>query len=62
MPEEMSQTLLINKKQGKIRLRDAINIFWSTKLRINRKKYFIFIKQEEPLKNLKISLDLSIFV
>jgi hypothetical protein len=27
MPEEMSKTLLTNKKQGKMRLRDATNIF-----------------------------------
>ncbi len=51
VPEEMSQTMLTNKKQGKMRLRDATNIIKSTKLSINRKKYAStnFKSQPRPL-------------
>jgi hypothetical protein len=51
VPEEMSQTLLTNKKQGKIRPRDTTNIIKLSQLSINLKKYFYFdIKPEALLK------------
>jgi hypothetical protein len=39
IPEEMSQTLLTNKKQGNLDLVQADNIIKPTTSRINRKKY-----------------------
>jgi hypothetical protein len=45
------KTLLTNKKQGKMRSRDATNIIKPSKLSSNQNKYFYFnIKPEEPPK------------
>ncbi len=50
VPEEMSQTMLTNWKQGKIEEVHATNIINPTKFRLNRKNTFsLIVKSEEPL-------------
>jgi hypothetical protein len=54
VPKEISQTLLTNKKQGKLDLVHAPNIIMSTRTSINREKYtFCVVKSLEHLKDLK---------
>jgi hypothetical protein len=58
LPEEMSQTWLTNKKQGKIRLRDALTVTlssYATYVSINRKKYFYFNLYENQSGTSKIN-------
>jgi hypothetical protein len=53
--EEMSHTLLTNKKQGHVDYVHAANIIKPTQTRINGEKYtFCVIKSLEYLKNLKV--------
>ncbi len=54
----MFQTLLANKKQGKVYQVHAAKIIEPALFRINRKKYICSDgKSEKPLKNLKTSRD-----
>ncbi len=63
----MSQTLLTNRKQEKMRLRDATNIIRPSGLSNRRKYFYFYIKTREAPKKLRTSrvsylgLDLSIF-
>ena len=69
MPEEMSETLLTNKKQESLCKVHADNIVTPTQTRIYREKYtFCFLKLLKYFKNLKTMRDaysglyVSIFV